>query len=373
MRNFVLTSDSVTPGHPDKLCDQISDAVVDAVLTGDPAARVTAECAVATGVLFLSVRSDTEAGVDPAAIARRIVAEAGTGPPAGRPPTVMLDLARPSGAHGAPGTGTMTTAFGHACDHTPEHLAYPIWAAHRLTRAIEAARQDGRLPWLGADSQAQVAVAFADRRPVALRAIAVTTATPEPPPETEARAALIAQVLEPALADAPVRLSPDTRIVLRAVAGTGGPAAHAGLTGRKLSDDSYGGFARQGASALSGKDPGRVERLAACAARQLARCLVAAGLAREAEVQLSYLAGDRRPASVELDTFGSGTAPDEALSARLAEVFDLELGALDERLGLRHLPAARGGRFFRDLASFGQMGRDDLSPPWEDVTPAERI
>jgi len=371
MRNFVLTSESVTPGHPDKLCDQISDAVVDAVLTADPAARVTAECAVATGVLFLSVRTDLDGGIDPAAIARRMVTEAGSTP--ARPPTVMLDLARPGDAPGAPGTGTMTTAFGHACDHTEQHLAYPIWAAHRLTRAMEAARAEGRLPWLGADSQAQVAVAFAERRPAALRAIAVTTATPSPPPEAEAKAGLIEQVLGPAFEGAPVAPDAETRLVLRAVAGSGGPAAHAGLTGRKLSDDCYGGFARQGASALSGKDPGRVERLAACAARQLARALVKAGLAAEAEVQLSYLVGDRRPASVELDTFGSGRAPDEVLSARLAEVFDLDLGALDERLGLRHLPAARGGRFFRDLAAYGQMGRDDLSPPWEDMAEAAKL
>lgn len=372
MRTFVLTSDSVTPGHPDKLCDQISDAVVDAMLAADPAGRVTAECAVATGVLFLSVRAEAEAGVDPAAIARRVMAEAGGGL-AGRVPTVMLDLARHVSGPGTPGSGTMATAFGHACTHTPEHLAYPIWAAHRLARAMEAARQAGRLPWIGADSQAQVAVAFADRRPVALKAVALTTATPLPPDPEAARAALLAEVVGPAFDGAPVAPDAATRLVVQVVEGTGGPAAHAGLTGRKLSDDFYGGFARQGASALSGKDPGRVERLASCAARQLARALVAAGLAEEAEVQLSYLAGDRRPASVEIDTFDSGTAPDAVLSARLKEVFDLDLGALDERLGLRHLPAARGGRFFRDLATFGQMGRDDLSPPWEDMTEAARL
>ena len=371
MRNFVLTSDSVTPGHPDKLCDQISDAVVDAVLTADPSARVTAECAVATGVVFLSVRSDLDGGIDAAAIARRLVTEAGSTP--ARPPTVMLDSTRPEHATGAPGSGTMTTAFGHACDHTPENLAYPIWAAHRLTRAMEAARIEGRLPWLGPDSQAQVAVAFENRRPVSLRAIAITTATPAPPEQEAAMAALAEQVFWPAFDGAPLGPDTSTRRVLHAVAGTGGPAAHAGLTGRKLSDDCYGGFARQGASALSGKDPGRVERLAACAARQLARALVASGLATEAEVQLSYLAGDRHPASVELDTFGTGRAADAALSARLTEVYDLDLGALDERLGLRHLPGTRGGRFFRDLAVFGQMGRDDLSPPWEDMAEAGRL
>lgn len=365
MRNFILTSDSVTAGHPDKLCDQISDAVVDAYLAAGLRTPVVAECAIATGVIFLSLRAGAEAPFDPAALARRTVEEAGYEPEAtSAAPTVILDLAREE-TEGADRAGRMTTAFGHACSHTAEHLAYPIWAAHRLTRALDAARREDRLPWLGPDAKAQVAVDFRDRAPVAIRAVALTAAAPTAPEADAARAALLAEVVAPAFDGAAVAPDRDTQMVFACLPKPGGPAAHSGLTGRKLSDDTYGGYVRQSSSGLSGKAPARIDRVAAYAARQAARSVVVAGLAKECELQLSFLAGDARPVSVEVDTFGSGTLPDAVLSQRLREVFDFRADAIAERMDLWALPARHHGRFYRNLASYGHMGRDDLAPPWE--------
>jgi S-adenosylmethionine synthetase len=379
MRSFVLTSESVTVGHPDKLCDQISDAVIDAYLDSGIRTPVNVECAMATGVVFLSVRAAAEAPFDPAALARRVIEEAGYAPQAASgPSTVMLDLVPEGEVPAAGGAGSvsgtamaatnMTTAFGHACRHTPEDMAFPIWAAHRLTRALDAARREGRIGWLRPDAQAQVAVAFRDRQPVRVQAVAITTASPDLPGDEAVAADLVAEVIAPAFAGSPIAPDAATRMVLLGLRKEGGPLAHSGLTGRKLSDDSYGGFVRQSATALSGKAPARTDRLASYAARHAARAVVAAGLAAECEVQLSYVIGDAGPVTVEVDTFGSGALSDERISARLKEMVDFRVGAIVERFSLWDLPGLRGGRFYRDLATYGHMGRDDLAPPWEDTT-----
>ncbi|WP_397543214.1 methionine adenosyltransferase domain-containing protein [Roseovarius salis] len=375
MRNFVMTSESVSVGHPDKLCDQISDAIVDAVLASGARSRINAECALATGVIFLSIHAGEELAIDPAAIARRVFAEAGYGASgSGAGPTVMLDVSVPGG-RGQDGlapalANQMVTAFGYACDATPEQLPLPIALAHRLCRAIDRARRRGCLTWISPDAQAQAAVRFADRRVVALDAIALRFGKREQVGEDLARATLTEDVIAPTLACLDTELQDCPRIITLGAEGEAGPLAHAGLTGRKSADDAYGSFIRRAGPALSGKDPARIDRIASYAARHAACNVLAAGLAREIEVQLSYLMGDEGPVSVEVDTFGSGAASDATISARLREKLDFRVAAIAERMDLWNLPAMRGGRFYRDLAVYGQMGRQDLSPPWEDTSVA---
>ena len=378
MRDFVITSESVTAGHPDKLCDQISDAVVDAYLAAGVRAGVVAECALASGVAFLSVRAGAEAPVDLAALARRVIAEAGynAGAP-GRAPTVMLDLshsAEMEDVAAAPMRARhMVSAFGYACGQTGVRMPYPTWAAHRLTAAMDAARRERRRDWLLPDGQAQVAVGFADRRPAALRAIALTFAVAGHRDDAQLQRDLLEEVIRPALSGQEPEMTAQTRLVLVPVRGPSGPAAHSGLTGRKAADDAYGSFIRRSGAALSGKDPSRIDRIAAYAARQAARAVVTAGLAGECEVQLSYIVGDEGPASVEVDSYRSGAVDDERISARLSEVMDFRVGAIVEAMGLWDLPGARNGRFYRDLATYGHMGRDELSPPWEDMVIASAL
>ncbi|MBK1635768.1 methionine adenosyltransferase domain-containing protein [Rhodovulum adriaticum] len=370
MRDFVMTSESVTEGHPDKLCDQISDAVVDAYLSAGLRAGVVAECAMATGVTFLSVRAGAEAPVDLAALCRRVMAEAGHADPG--QPTVMLDLAHApelaERALAADRARHMVSAFGYACADGPNAMPLPIATAHRIAEVLDLARREGRLDWLSPDAQAQVAVAYRDRRPVALQAIALSLGHHRPLETPTMADALRTQVLDPALADSPVPITADTRIVTIPAGGPAGPQAHSGLTGRKSADDAYGSFIRRGGPALSGKDPSRIDRIAAYAARQAARAVVTAGLARECEVQLSYVVGDEAPVTVEVDTYGSGTTADATISGRVHAVADFRVGAIAERMGLWDLPRRRGGRFYQDLARYGHLGRDALAPPWEDVT-----
>jgi S-adenosylmethionine synthetase len=376
MRDFVLTSESVTAGHPDKLCDQISDALIDAFLAAGVRTSVSAECAIATGVVFLSIRSREDAPFDPSALARRVIEDAGY--PRGSDqdgPTIMLDLARTTGNPGLPaGVAThMTTAFGHACRQTPTDLAFPIWAAHRLTRALDLTRTDGRLPWLHADAQAQVAVEFEGRDPRRVTAVAITAASPAAPQREAAAEALLRDVIHPVFDGCDLAPDENSRLIFITAPKEAGPIAHSGLTGRKLGDDSYGGLVRQSASAMSGKSPDRIDRVASYAARHAARCVVAAGLASECEVQLSYVIGDAGPVTVEVDTFGSGRLDDDLISKRLHETFDFRVGAILERFSLWELPAQRQGRFYRDLATYGHMGRDDLRAPWENIEDAERL
>ena len=376
MRDFVLTSESVTAGHPDKLCDQISDAMIDAFLSAGVRTPVSAECAIATGIVFLSVRSRQEAPFDPAALARRVIEEAGYPPGTDQDgPTIMLDLARTASTPENPARVAMhmTTAFGHACRHTPTDLAYPIWAAHRLTRELDRARAVGRLPWLHPDAQAQVAVEFRGRDPYRMTALAITSASPAAPPREAVADALLRDVVTPSFDGCAVAPDESSRLIFITGPTGGGPAAHSGLTGRKLGDDGYGGFVRQSTSAMSGKSPDRVDRIASYAARHAARCVVAAGLATECEVQLSYLIGDAGPVTVEVDTFGSGQMHDGLISKRLHEVFDFRVGAILERFSLWELPRQRQGRFYRDHATYGHMGRDDLDAPWEDTRDAARL
>ncbi|WP_371036376.1 MULTISPECIES: methionine adenosyltransferase domain-containing protein [unclassified Rhodosalinus] len=379
MRDFVMTSDSVTAGHPDKLCDRISDAVVDAWLCHGLRAGVAAECAVASGVVFLSVRSGAGAPVDPAAIARKVVAEAGYGDDAedGDAPTVVLEMREDDTL--SPDRVTeavsrhMVTAFGYAVAGAPAAMPAPIEAAHRITAALDAARKDGRLPWLSPDAQAQVAVRHADRRAAEVTAIALNVALAEAMSHATVREALEAEIVGPALDGLGVGRMRDMRFSLTVHPGRGGPSAHSGLTGRKTGDDTYGAFIRHGGSALSGKDPSRVDRIAAYAARHAARAVTAAGLARECEVQLSYMPGDSAPHDLEVDSHGSGALPDAEIARRLARAIDFRVGAIQERFGLWELPGRHDGSFYQRLAAHGHMGRERLGAPWEDTDAAASL
>jgi S-adenosylmethionine synthetase len=267
----------------------------------------------------------------------------------------------------------MVTAFGYACSGNDRAMPLPILVAHEVVRALDKARSDGRLAWLSPDAQAQVAVRFENRKPIGLSAVALTAGTQDDLTSDTMREALLAEAIEPALKVLDLEMEEATRFVFVPVRGETGPDAHSGLTGRKSADDCYGSFIRRSGSALSGKDPSRIDRIASYAARQAARAVVAAGLALECELQLSYIVGDEAPASVEVDTFESGRIADAKIGQRVRDVFDFRVAAIAERMGLWDIPSARNGHFYRDLARYGHMGRDDLTPPWEDVSIVQEL
>jgi len=368
MRDFLMASDAVTEGHPDKLCDQISDAVVDAWLAGSARHGVAAECALASGVVFLAIRTGGIAPVDPSAVARRTIAKCGYPSDS---LTVVLEMFEDESLFADAIAGHpvrhMTTAFGYACDHTDRAMPAPLAAAQRIAMLLDAGRREGALDWVMPDAQAQVAVRFEDRRPVAVSAVALTLGTAEPMAHGTVESSLRAAVVEPALTDLGLALSPEARVGVMVHPGRSGPASHSGLTGRKTAEDSYGAFVRHSGSALSGKDPSRIDRVANYAARHAARSVVAAGLARECEVQLTYSVGETGPTDVQVDTYGSGVIPDAVMTDRLRHHLPLDLPSIQARFGLWDLPGAHNGSFYEGLATYGHMGRHDLSAPWEDV------
>jgi S-adenosylmethionine synthetase len=383
--DFVLTSESVTRGHPDKLCDQISDAIVDRFLTEDPLARIRAECAVATGVVFIAARFATTAQIDIPDVARHVIREVGyeQGEFDATRCTIMTSLNEhaPNPLHRqderhftddqieALTVENQVTVFGFASTQTEAYMPLPIWLAHRLARRLDEARLDRGLAYLSPDGKTQVGVEYRNRQPHRVHSIALMASQREagrPGPEA-LRRDLLDHVITPVFAAEKVRPDAQTRIFVNPE-GTlvgGGPAVHSGLTGRKNAVDTYGEYSRNSGDALSGKDPLRIDRIGAYAARHAAKNIVAAGLAEECEVQLSYSIGLSRPVSVQVETFGTGTVDDATLAHRLENRFDLRLGGIVRRFDLRHLPAERGGTFYRWLAAYGQVGRMDLDLPWE--------
>jgi S-adenosylmethionine synthetase len=375
MRNFVLTSTSVTDGHPDKLCDRISDAIVDAYLARDAEARVNAECAMASGIVFLATGVVSSAHVDLPAIVRRIVRETGYEDAEFNPQSVNVLTSTTQRRDGEVAAASPpqqesvnATVFGYACRHTDEMLPLSIALAHRLARGMRDLRGAGSLAMLHPDGQVQVAVRYRDRKPVAIEGITVSCATVSRALARRELAALMrSELIEPVLKDARVALSPDALVAINPAGSMliGGPTRHAGLTGRKNDIDTYGGYSRHGGAALSGKDPSRIDRTGAYAARHAAKTIVAAGLAEECEVQLSYAMSRSEPVSVEVDTFGTAVAPDERIGDALRSTIDFSVPAVRKRFALERLPAARGGVFFADLGAFGHVGRADLDLPWE--------
>lgn len=391
MRDFVFTSESVTAGHPDKLCDRISDAIVDRFLAMDPFARVEAECAVATGTLFLAARFAAAVRLDLPSIARATIAELGYvgGAFDAASCSILTSLAETTtaarleidesalddaGIEAIPATHQVT-AFGFACRQTAELMPLPIVLAHRLARGLERARAS--LPWLMPDGKVQVAVEYRARRPARIHALALTAALDPDrrPAPAELEEALRAHVVEPCLAEVEPRPDPATRILVNPGGPflEGGPARHAGLTGRKTAIDTYGEYARHSGAALSGKDPARIDRIGAYAARWAAKTVVAAGLAESCEVQLSWTIGLARPVSLVVETFGTGRITEEAIAERLARVFDFRPAAIVRAFDLRRLSARNPDGFFARLAAYGQVGRTDLDLPWERLDRVEAL
>jgi len=399
MSRYVFTSESVTEGHPDKICDQVSDAVLDAVLAQDPASRVACETVVNTGLCLITGEITTTARVDFNTLVRGVIDQIGySGARAGGfdarscAVLVALDQQSPDIAQGVNeaddhagdpldlvGAGDQGIMFGYACNETPELMPLPISLAHRLARRLAEVRHSGTLNYLLPDGKTQVSVVYENDQPVAIDTILISTQhtadvdgiTEEKAVRDRIAADLWTHVVEPATADLSLKPNPtDTRFLVNPTGKfvVGGPQGDAGLTGRKIIVDTYGGYARHGGGAFSGKDPTKVDRSAAYAARFVAKALVAAGLARKAEVQLSYAIGVARPVSILVESFGTGKLSNADLTALVQEHFDLRPGAIIETFSLRNLPQQRGGRFYQDVAAYGHFGRSDLNLPWEDVT-----
>ena len=404
MSRYVFTSESVTEGHPDKICDQVSDAVLDALLAQDPASRVACETVVNTGLCLITGEVTTNARVDFNTLVRGVIQQIGySGARAGGfdanscAVLVALDQQSPDIAQGVNeaddhagdpldliGAGDQGIMFGYACDETPELMPLPISLAHRLARRLAEVRHNGSLGYLLPDGKTQVSVVYENDQPVAIDTILISTQhtaeievpgaaaiSDEKAIRERISADLWSHVVEPATSDLNLKPSQESTRFLVNPTGkfvVGGPQGDAGLTGRKIIVDTYGGYARHGGGAFSGKDPTKVDRSAAYAARYVAKALVAAGLARKAEVQLSYAIGVARPVSILVESFGTGKLADADLTALVQEHFDLRPGAIIETFGLRHLPQQRGGRFYQDVAAYGHFGRSDLNLPWEEVS-----
>ncbi len=373
MKRF-FTSESVTEGHPDKICDQISDAILDAILEQDPTARVACETAVTTGLILIMGEITTTAHVDYQAIARETVRKVGydrakygfdcdTCAVINSIHTQSPDIARGVDVDGAGDQGLM---FGYACDETENLMPLPIYLAHKLARRLAQVRKDGTLPYLRPDGKTQVTVEYRDGVPARVDTVVVSTQHGEMAEQTAIRYdvihKVIREVIDPALMDEDTKIlvNPTGRFVV------GGPQGDSGLTGRKIIVDTYGGYARHGGGAFSGKDPTKVDRSASYMARYLAKNVVAAGLARKCEVQLSYAIGVAEPTSVLVDTFGTGKIADDKIASLLRETVDLTPKGIIASLDLRR-------PIYTPFASYGHMGRDDLNAPWEKTDLAEKL
>ena len=373
----LFTSESVTEGHPDKLCDQVSDAVLDAILAEDPDARVACETFATTGMITVMGEITTSTYVDINAIVRKTVTDIGYDSPEkffnGKTCAVTTaihdqspDIAQGvddaletrNGAENDTGAGDQGMMFGYACNETPERMPLPIALSHRLARRLAEVRKDGTLSWLYPDGKTQVTVAYENDRPVAVDTIVVSAQhAPEVSQET-IREEILKHVVEPVV---PAELlTPETRYFINPTGRfvIGGPAGDTGLTGRKIIVDTYGGYAPHGGGCFSGKDPTKVDRSAAYAARYAAKNVVAAGLADRCQIQLAYAIGVAEPVSILVDTFGTGKVDDEAIAKAVRKVFDFRPAAIIRDLDLRR-------PIYRQTAAYGHFGRTDIDLPWE--------
>ncbi|MGN0758258.1 MAG: methionine adenosyltransferase [Candidatus Ventricola sp.] len=385
MLKRLFTSESVTEGHPDKICDQISDAVLDAILEQDPYARVACETCTTTGIVMVMGEVTTTATYRVDDIVREVVCDIGYDRAKygfdgntcavltalhGQSPDIAqgVDSALEGRAQGDKdiGAGDQGMMFGYACDETPEYMPMPIALAHRITRRLSQARRSGELDWLRPDGKSQVTVEYEDDRPVRVDTVVVSTQhAPEVDQETITREIIekVVKTSVPAeLIDERTRflINPTGRFTI------GGPMGDSGLTGRKIIVDTYGGYARHGGGAFSGKDPTKVDRSAAYAGRYVAKNLVAAGLAKRCEIELAYAIGVARPVSLLVDTQGTGVLPDEKLAQLVDKCFDLRPAGIIEMLDLRR-------PIYRQTAAFGHFGRTDIDLPWERLDKAELL
>ncbi len=388
MATRFFTSESVTEGHPDKVCDQISDAVLDAIIAQDPNAHVACETVATTGMVTVMGEISTTASVDIRGIARKVVTDIGyDGSDAGFDGNTcavltVLDEQSPDIAQGVNdalehregreerydriGAGDQGIMFGFACDETPELMPLPISLAHRLAKRLAEVRKNGTLPYLRPDGKTQVTVEYDGDTPVRVETVVVSTQHSADVSLETIRRDMVEQVIRPvipaALWDAQTRIlvNPTGRFVI------GGPHGDSGLTGRKIIVDTYGGYARHGGGAFSGKDPTKVDRSATYMARYAAKNVVAAGLARRCEIQLAYAIGVARPVSVLVDTFGTGTAPDKMIADAVSRVFDFRPAAIIDCLALRR-------PIYRQLAAYGHIGREELGVRWEQTDRVEAL
>ncbi len=399
MSRYVFTSESVTEGHPDKICDQISDAVLDALLTEDPTSRVACEAVVNTGLCLITGEITSEAEVDFNKLVREVIksigyesASAGGFDANSCAVLVALDQQSADIAQGVDeaddhstdpldqvGAGDQGIMFGFACDETPELMPLPISLAHRLARQLALVRHQKLIDYLLPDGKTQVSVSYENGIPCSIDTILISTQhksevdgiTLEDEIQKRIAKDLWKLVVQPATEDLALKPSIETTRFLVNPTGKfviGGPQGDAGLTGRKIIVDTYGGYARHGGGAFSGKDPTKVDRSAAYAARFVAKALVAANLAKKVEVQLSYAIGVAKPVSILVESYGTGRVSDDALTQIVQEHFDLRPGAIMKSFNLQELPRLRGGRFYRDIAAYGHFGRTDIALPWEDVS-----
>ena len=379
MAKYLFTSESVTEGHPDKICDQISDAVLDAILEQDPDGRVACETAVTTGMVLVMGEISTKCYVDIPKIAREVIRDIGydrakfgfdcdtcgiitlideqSGDIA-----LGVDRALEAKEAGATeednGAGDQGMMFGFACDDTPELMPMPISLAHKLAKRLAQVRKDGTMPYLRPDGKTQVTIEYEDDRPVAVETIVVSNQHSPDVPMEQLRADIKREVIDAIVPKELMR--PETKIFINPTGRfvIGGPQGDSGLTGRKIIVDTYGGMGRHGGGAFSGKDPTKVDRSAAYAARYVAKNIVAAKLARKCEVQLAYAIGVAKPVSINVNTFGTGKVADEVLEQAVEKVFDLRPTAIIRSLDLRR-------PIYHKLAAYGHMGREDLGVNWE--------
>jgi len=396
---YLFTSESVSEGHPDKICDQISDAILDAFLTKDPAARVACETTATTGMVMICGEITSKTYVDIPGIARKVIEEIGyIGESSGgfdaRTCAVLTSIDEQSAdiaggvneaqevrggqteAYDQIGAGDQGIMFGFACNETDDLMPMPIDLAHKLVRQLAKVRKDKTLSYLRPDSKSQVTIEYLNGRPSRVDTVVISTQhdpTIGDITDNDALQARLAKdlhefVIAPVFAANSVKpdaqtkyfINPSGRFVV------GGPQGDAGLTGRKIIVDTYGGYSRHGGGAFSGKDPTKVDRSAAYAARYVAKNIVAAGLAEKCEVQLSYAIGVARPVSINVNSFGTSTVSDDQLSEWVSTEFDLRPAAIIDQFKLRELPSLNGGRFYQNLAAYGHVGRDDLANvPWE--------
>jgi len=387
---LMFTSESVTEGHPDKLCDQISDAVLDACLEQDPTSRVACETATKTGYVMLLGEITTRAVINFDDLVRKAILDIGYDDSSkgldGNSCGVLVAIAKQSGdiAMGvdkaleaktgemseseveAIGAGDQGMMFGFACNETQQLMPMPIYLAHKLSRRLSELRKDGTLPWLRPDGKSQVTVEYSHGRPKRIDTVLVSTQHAPDMPQADIREQVIEHIIMPSMPDGMVDrdlkifVNPTGRFVI------GGPQGDAGVTGRKIIVDSYGGMGRHGGGAFSGKDPTKVDRSAAYAARYAAKNVVAAGLADRVEVQVAYAIGVARPLSVNVETFGTAKIPDDRIAELISEHFDLRPGAIIRDLGLRK-------PIYRKTSAYGHFGRDDVEFPWERTDKAEML